>query len=172
MDTTTRRATEADLWEQSVRGQRCELVDGQIRVMSPAGYNHGRIAARILGKLLEHAARTSAGQVLDSTTGFRLPNGNVRAPDVAFVRQGRVDDRHEGFCPVAPDLAVEVVSPTDSPREVLDKTGEYLAAGTALVWVVDPGARTVNVYRTVSDVVTLREGDVLPGFRFPLADLL
>ena len=175
MATTTRRATEADLWEQSARGQRCELVDGQVRVMSPAGFNPGRIAVRIVAKLLTHAG--SGGFVVDSSTGFRLPNGNVRVPDAAYVQRGRVDERHEGFCPVAPDLAVEVVSPTDTPREVLEKVGEYLGAGTRLVWVVDPGARAVSVYRSLSEVVTLREdgfldgGDVLPGFRCPLSDL-
>src|SRR4051794_17971937 len=88
MSTTTARATEADLWERS-RDARCELVDGEIREMSPAGYSHGRVIIRLTVLLARHVEGTGVGVLLDSSTGFRLPNGNVRAPDIAFLTTTR-----------------------------------------------------------------------------------
>ena len=177
MATTTHRATEADLWEHSAKGLRCELVDGEIRAMSPAGGRHGNICIRIAVLLGTHVRDRALGVVFDSSTGFRLPNGNVRAPDVAFVASERMETIPVGFVPLAPDLAIEVQSPGDNQRELLDKVGEYLQAGTRLVWVVDPEARTVTVYRSATDVRCLQHdeeldgGDVLPAFRCRPADL-
>lgn len=118
--------------------------------------------------------------VFDSSTGFRLPGGNVRCPDVSFVARGRFDGEKvpEGFSPAPPDLAVEVLSPDDRSRYLLDKVGEYLDAGVRLVWVVDPRARPASVYRSLTAVRTLKEDDdldgedVLPGFRCRLSDVL
>jgi Uma2 family endonuclease len=119
--------TEADLLQAPRDGRKHELVDGRI-VVSPAGYRHGRIAMRLGRRLDQWAADRHLGDVLDSSTGFRLPGGNVRSPDVAFVAASRVPSRApEGFFDGAPDLAVEILSPTDDPRTVLDKVGEYRA---------------------------------------------
>lgn len=176
--TVTRRATEADLWDKAREPGRHELVDGEIRSVSPAGGRHGAIGMALGSLLVEWNRDRRAGTVFDSSTGFRMPNGNVRSPDVAFVSRDRLHDVPEGFCPLAPDLAVEVVSPGDRPREVLDKVGEYLQAGTRLVWVVDPDTRTVAVHRTLSDVLTVAAGEaleggaVLPGFACRPADFL
>ena len=112
--------------------------------------------------------------------GFRLPSKNVRSPDVSFVASGRFpDDRPpDDFGNVAPDLAVEVLSPHDRPRHVLDKIGEYLEAGVRLIWVIDPRQRRAVVYRSLSEVRELAEDDalegedVLPGFRCVLHDIL
>ena len=117
---------------------------------------------------------------MDSSTGFRLPNGNVRLPDVAFVGKGRLPDERvtDDFSDVPPDLAVEVLSPSDRPRFVLGKVGEYLQAGVRLVWVVDPKRRRAAVYRSAADVrEVLEDGvldgeDVVPGFACPLAEIL
>jgi len=170
--------TETDLLREPRDGRKHELVDGRI-VVSPAGYRHGRIAVRLVRRLDQHATDHQLGDVLDSSTGFRLPGGNVRSPDVAFVAAGRVAGRAPlGFFDGAPDLAVEVLSPEDDPRAVLDKIGEYLKAGARLVWVIDPNQRSAAVYRSLTNVRRLTESDALdgedvaPGFSCPLRDVL
>jgi len=180
MATTTRPiATEEDLLASPRDGQKHELVDGQIRV-SPAGARHGKVCMRLGSRLTAFVETYDLGHVFDSSTGFRLPGGNVRLPDVAFVAKDRLDesDIPEGFCPVAPDLAVEVLSPADRPRQVLDKVGEYLGAGVRLVWVIDPASRQATVYRSLTDVKTVGDRgtldgeDLVPGFACPLASIL
>jgi Uma2 family endonuclease len=171
-------ATEADLLAMPRDGRKYELVDGAIRV-SPAGFRHGRVCVKLSTRLEAFAEARGAGYVLDSSTGFRLPGGNVRLPDVAFVVRDRLPgDMPEGFSPVPPDLAVEVLSPADNPRHILDKVGEYLSAGVRLVWVIDPIARRATVLRSLTDVRIVAEEEmldgehVLPGFRCRLGDLL
>ena len=179
MATTARRATEADLLQAPEDGYKHELVDGEIR-MSPAGSRHGRVSLKLAARLLAFVEQQRLGYVFEGSTGFRMPAGNIRSPDVSFVALGRFKDEHVpvGFSPVPPDLAVEVLSPDDRPRYVLDKVGEYLGAGVRLVWVIDPGARVASVYRSLTDVRRLEEHealdgeDVVPGFRCPLADVL
>ena len=180
MATTTRPvATEEDLLRTPSDGQKYELVDGQIRV-SPAGSRHGRVCVRLATRMQVFADAQQLGYLFDSSTGFRLPGGNVRLPDIAFVAKGRFVDElvPEGFPDLAPDLAVEVLSPGDRSRNILDKVGEYLEAGARLVWVIDPKRRTAAVHRSLTDVRmlgpedTLDGEDVLPGFRCRLADVI
>src|SRR5262245_18470789 len=144
--------TEADLMQTPRDGQKYELVNGRI-VVSPAGYRHGKVSMRLGRRLDQWAADHKLGDVLDSSTGFRLPGGNVRSPDVAFVAAARAPSRApESFFDGAPDLAVEILSPADDSRVVLDKVGEYLRAGTRLVWVLDPERGSAAVYRSMADV--------------------
>lgn len=180
MATTSRpRATEADLLAAPEDGQKYELVDGEIRV-SPAGFRHGQVCVKLILRLGAFVEEHGVGSVVDSSTGFRMPNGNVRLPDVAFVASGRLegDVAPEGFSPVPPDLAVEVLSPSDSAQHVLDKVAEYLASGVRLVWVVDPTAARAVVYQAGSDARTLGMDDpldgedVLPGFRCLVREIL
>ena len=177
---TTKAVSDRELMRLPRDGRKYELVDGEVRV-SPAGGRHGRVSLDLGGRLNAHVKAQRFGHVFDSSTGFRLPGGNVRSPDVSFVARGRFADEvvPEGFVELAPDLAVEVLSPDDRPRQVLDKVGEYLEAGTRLVWVVSPQAGQATVYRSLADVrvVQLPGGkldgeDVVPGFRCPLADVL
>ena len=179
MATTARRvATEQDLLAMPKDGRKYELVDGEIRV-SPAGDRHSVVAVHLAALLFAFVREQRLGWVLGADAGFRLPGGNVRSPDVSFVARGRFpDDRPpDGFGDLAPDLAVEVVSPTDRPRHVLDKVGEYLEAGVRLVWVIDPQRSTAVIYRSLTDVTEvavdedLDGGDVLPGFRCPLREI-
>jgi Uma2 family endonuclease len=173
------RATEEDLRNAPEDGQKHELVDGAI-VVSPAGTRHGLVSVRLIVRLGAFVETRDLGYVVDSSTGFRLPNGNVRLPDVAFIARGRFPDERvpEDFSDIPPDLAVEVLSPSDRPRFVLDKVGEYLEAGVRLVWVIDPRRQRAAVYRSATDVreVSAQEvldgEDVIPGFTCPLADLL
>jgi Uma2 family endonuclease len=177
--TISRPATEADLIATPADGHKYELVDGEIRRLSPAGFRHGAVAVELSGLLRAFVKPRKLGHLGDSSIGFQMPNGNVRSPDVSFVATGRFenDDPPVGYSPVLPDLAVEILSPSDGAQEILDKVGEYLDAGVRIVWVVDPQQRRVNCYRSLTDVHTLSAADdldgedVLPGFRCRLADL-
>lgn len=181
MSTTTQLTTAEELLSMPDDGFRYELVEGELRRMSPAGHNHGRIAIRLTVPLGQYVKDHGLGEVYAAETGFLLKNNpdTVRAPDVSFIRQERVEQigNTEGFWPGAPDLAVEVNSPGDRVGEVEEKVREWLSAGTRLVWVVSPKLRVVTVYRSLTDISTLTEkdtldgGEVVPGFQFPVAEL-
>ena len=156
-------------------GFRHELVRGELRKMSPAGARHSRIAVRIAARLLAYVEQHRLGAVYGADGGFILSRNpdTVRAPDVSFVRAERVLDT-AGFMPGAPDLAVEVISPSDLYSEVDAKTLEYLRAGTRAVVIVEPEKRTVRVHRAsgsvlVEDVLSVDE--VVPGWTLPLSEL-
>lgn len=181
MSTTTQLMTAEELLKLPRGRFRYELVEGELRQMSPAGHNHGRIAIRLTLPLGQYVAAHKLGEVYAAETGFKLKTNpdTVRAPDVSFIRQERVEQigNTEGFWPGAPDLAVEVNSPGDTVGEVEEKVQEWLNAGARLVWVVSPKLRAVTVYRSLTDIVTLTEkdmldgGEVVPGFQFPVAEL-
>ncbi len=162
-------------------GMRHELVRGELRVMSPSGSEHGRVAVRIGGLLDAHASQTDSGAAFGAETGFvvaRDPD-TVRAPDAAFVAKERADavGRTAKYWPGAPDLAVEVVSPNDSFREVQEKAREWVAAGCVAVLVLDPDERTVTAYRAGGDSHIYVDGDqvdlgdAVPGFAVTVAEL-
>src|SRR5205809_1830247 len=149
MATISRRvATESDLRAMPKDGQKYELVDGQICV-SPAGDRHSVVALRLGSRLLAFVDQYRLGHICGADAGFRLSSGNVRSPDASFIAAGRFPDDQvpDDYGSVAPDLAVEVLSPRDRPRYVLDKVGEYLEAGVRLVWVIDPRYARAAGYR-------------------------
>jgi Uma2 family endonuclease len=158
---------------------RCELVRGELVMMSPAGFRHSRIALRIGSILMEYAERHGLGTVTNADCGFYIASNpdTVRAPDAAFVRAERIPAVEPvGFFRGAPDLAVEVLSPDDRKREVLAKVQEWLAAGCQVVWVVDPDKETVAVYSSsgaehFQQSDTLSGRDVLPGFSLAVAEI-
>ncbi len=173
--------TAEQLLVMSDDGRRWELVDGELREMAPAGFDHGRVALRIGARLDEHVRVEGLGAVVAAETGFRLSRSpdTVRAPDAAFVAAHRLPPRQEQqrFLDLAPDLAVEVVSPSDRAADVTEKALAWLAAGTSLVWVVYPSQRLVAVYSADGAVTHVREGgalggeQVLPGLRLDVADV-
>ena len=173
--------TAEELLELPDDGMRHELVEGELRTMTPAGFDHGRVSARITARILDHADEYGLGEVLAAETGFTLRRApdTVRAPDVAFVAAERVPHvGTRGFAELAPDLVVEVVSPSDRASEVSAKAAMWLDAGVRLVWVVDPQARLATVHHPGGPATVLREDgvldgeEVLPGFRLPLATIL
>ena len=149
--------------------------------MAPAGYEHGKIAMRLSLPLARHVAENDLGDVCTAETGFliRTNPDTVRAPDISFVSRDRADEVGDtkSYGRGAPDLAVEVTSPSDKVDEVEEKVQEWLDAGCRMVWVVSPKLHTVTVYRSLTDIETLTENDsldgsdVVPGFTYPLAAL-
>jgi Uma2 family endonuclease len=156
-----------------------ELVSGVVHRMSPVGGLHGVIVTRLIAALNAWADQHHAGAVM-METGFVLATGpdTVRAPDVSFVRQERIEASGlpTGFWRGAPDLAVEVLSADDRPRDVAFKVRDYLTHGVALVWVLDPPSRTIAVHSvgtpfTLEGHQLLEGGHVLPGFQVPVSRL-
>lgn len=160
--------------------QRRELVKGELRTMAPAGFDHGAIIDNIQFHLSRHVREHKLGLVLAAETGFKLADkpDTVRGADVSFIAASRIPatGRPKSFWPGAPDLAVEVLSPTDTMEEIEEKVDDYLAAGTRLIWVVNPRRRTVTVHRPGANPVVLHDSedvdglDVVPGFRCPVAE--
>jgi len=148
-------------------GKRYELVAGELRVMSPAGWRHGKIVSRLNSKLESYVDQHDLGVAFGAETGFRLASDpdTVRAPDVSFVAKRNIPEQEpkDGFWPGPPDLAVEVLSPGDRTGEVDEKIDAWLAAGCAAVWIVDPKLKTVTVYLSLADVQVKAAGDVLHG---------
>lgn len=177
MGTATKEVTAEELLKMGDIG-RCELIYGELIMMSPAGAEHGVIAVRFGRYLGEFVEGAKLGAVFGAETGFKLATGPdlVRAPDASFVRLARIGSRlPKGYFPGAPDLAVEVVSPDDTRREVAEKVNAWLAHGATSVWVADPTPMTTTVHRTGQNPVvfqidqTLTDESVLPGFSLAMS---
>jgi Uma2 family endonuclease len=173
--------TAEQLLDVSIPGKRVELVRGALVVREPAGLRQGRVVAALSRRLMDHVEANDLGEVYAGDTGFTLARSpdTVRAPDIAFIRRDRVPDPEpSGYPDLAPDLAVEVLSPSNRPGEVLAKVADWLTSGTSLVWVIDPERRQARVYRqdgTEAVVVggeALRGEDLLPGFSCALDVIL
>jgi Uma2 family endonuclease len=160
---------------------RHELIDGELRTMAPAGGPHGRDALRVGARLLAHVEAHALGEVFAAETGFLLRRDPdlVRAADVAFVRADRLPagGLPTGYLPLAPDLVVEVVSPGDTAADVQDKVDTWLRFGTKAVWVLYQGPRLVvhrpdGTARALGPDDDTDGGDVMPGFRMRLRDMV
>ena len=181
MATAHQLVTADELLRMPDDGYRYELVRGELRKMAPAGHLHGRIAINITTPLDRHVRAHTLGTVYAAETGFKLASNPdvVRAPDVAFIRRDRVEEVGdvEGYWPGAPDLAVEVISPSDTYAEVQEKVFDWIEAGTKMVILVMPRKRTVTVYRSLTDIIMLTEhdtldcGDAVPGWKLPVREL-
>ena len=173
--------TANELLQTHIPDKQVELVRGLLVVREPPGYVHGDVTLRLAVRLANHVDQRGLGSVLAAETGFKLQSNpdTVRAADIAFLRTERVPDpRPEGYLATAPDVAVEVVSPGDRPGEILTKVGDWLEAGTRLVWVIDPRRRLARVYRQDGSEAVVREHesldgeDVVPGFSTALTSIL
>jgi Uma2 family endonuclease len=172
--------TAEQLLRVSIPGKRVELVRGLLLVREPAGLRQGRVVATLSRRLSEHVEANGSGQVYVGDTGFTLARDpdTVRAPDIAFIRRERIPDPEPpGYPDLAPDLAVEVLSSSNRPGEVLAKVADWLSGGTTLVWVIDPERSLARVYRqdgteaVVRGSESLSGEDLLPGFACTLGAL-
>lgn len=160
---------------------RSELVRGHIRRMTPASAAHGLVSGNVFRLLSTYIQQHRLGVCFADSTGFTLPNlpNTVRAPDASFVRADRLPAAGvgDGFLHLAPDLAVEVLSPSESAASLAEKLADYRVAGTPLVWVIDPSARTVAVIVRDDAAATfgveqeVTGGDVVPGFVCQVSEL-
>ena len=175
MTTAVQITTADELFSLPDTGQRYELVRGELRTMTPAGSEHGSIAMNVGIALGSYIQAHNLGVIYAAETGFKIASNpdTVRAPDVAFVRQEKVEALGgvpTGYWPGAPDLVVEVISPNDLYHEVDEKITDWLNAGVQVVLVVNPRQRTIRLYRTATDTTiftdadTLTIPDLLPGW--------
>jgi Uma2 family endonuclease len=176
--------TPDQFWALSLtnRDVRLELTAaGKLIVMPPTGWESGKRNSNLNLDLGMWNRKTKLGVVFDSSTGFILPNGAVRSPDAAWVKQDRMDAlnlKPEGFLPLAPDFAIELRSATDSARDIREKMKEYMDNGVRLGWFLNPQSKEVEIYRFGQEVEVLKSPaslsgeDVLAGLVLDLKGIL
>lgn len=174
MATTSKLLTAEEFMMLPADGQRQELVRGRIVEMPPPGWPHGRTVSKITRIVGSYAEDRGLGETASGDSGFVLERGpdTVLAPDFAFVSSERLRrfSGSEGYPDVAPDLVVEVVSPSDRMSDVMEKAASWLAFGARLVWIADPKHRAITVRRADGSSATIPPDgkvdgeDVLPGF--------
>ena len=181
MATTTQLMTAEELLDIPDDGFRYELVRGELVRMAPTKNYHGEIAAYVTGSLVPHVRRNSLGKVYTAEAGFTLASdpAHVRVPDIGFVRLQNIEriGRPDSLWPEPPDLAIEVISPSDRYSDVEEKVFDYLEAGTQMVIVLESRTRTAKVYLSRTDVTVLTEedtldgADVVPGWSMPVSEI-
>lgn len=156
-------------------------ASGELIIMSPTGGNTGKRNVKITTQLDLWNTQAQLGEVFDSSTGFKLPNGADRSPDAAWVSRDRWEaltaEQQERFVPLCPDFVVELMSPSDSLEKTRDKLEEYIANGAQLGWLINRRQRQVDIYRpgqsreTLDAPMTLFADPLLPGFVLDLAPI-
>jgi Uma2 family endonuclease len=173
--------SDGELFELCVRNPELRIertAEGDLTVMTPAGGTSGHRNAEIVSALGVWARRDGAGVVFDSSTGFLLPNGAMRAPDAAWILRSRLEplsaEAKERFIPLTPDFVVELRSPSDRLADLERKLEEYRSQGARLGWLIDPQERRVHVYRpgrppeVLDDPAEVSGDPELPGFLLDL----
>ena len=169
----------ADEFFRSPISKNHELIEGEIVETMSTGFVHGIVAQRIGRYIGNFADENNLGEVTAAETGFILNEKTYRGADSAFISNENLKKYGypQGFFPVAPDIAIEVVSPTNTSEEMMTKVNLYLQGGSRLVWIIYPQTKVITVYRQSNVVSLLRENDtlegedVLPDFQLPLAKL-
>ena len=154
---------------------------GELIVMPPTGSDTGNKNADILGQLWLWNRQTQLGQIFDSSSGFHLPNGADRSPDVSWIGQDRWDtltpEEKSGFAPLCPDFVLELRSKHDSLESLQQKMQEYQENGAKLGWLIDRTRKKVEIYRPKKSVEvqnfpnSLSGEDILPGFTLDLSEI-
>jgi Uma2 family endonuclease len=161
-------------------GTQQELVRGEIITMPPRGGMHGVTCSKVDRKIGVFVDAGPGGTVACNDTGFiteRQPD-SVRGPDISYWTKERLKDSPVGYIEISPDMLVEVLSPSNTSKQIRAKIKEYFAKGVRLVWVIAPEDRTLTIYRTpdegrlLHETATVTGEDVLPGFECRVSDLL
>jgi Uma2 family endonuclease len=162
-------------------GHHYEIVNGELIDMGNSGALHGYVCSLALAALAGYILPKKLGVILDSSTAFKMKNGNKRSPDIAFFAKERLQGitvLPSGYLDGAPDLVVEVLSPGNTIEELDDKLTEYFENGSRLAWVINPTQHYVLVYRSAQEPDHLLKGkdyldgeEVIPGFTLAVADL-
>ncbi|MEO8623066.1 MAG: Uma2 family endonuclease [bacterium] len=173
--------TAEEFLEYPYEDGKAELVRGELRLTPPAGGRHGRAGTNLVVLLAVYLKGRKLGSVFGGGVGYELQElpRTVRVPDASFVRVGRLpaEGIGEGLLRLAPDLAIEVLSPSESASALEEKLDDYRSCGTPLIWVVDPVRRTVMIVASDAPVRWLRESDmldaanVIPGFTCAVEEL-
>jgi len=171
LETTIEKSvTVEEFYEIAFEGFRGELVRGELKETMPTSILHGIIAGRIAIILGIFVLQNKLGEVLTAETGFRLfvDEKTVRVPDVSFLSNEKLAEikNVNKFYDGTPDLAVEVISQSETYNDVQSKLEDYLSAGVKMVWIIRPENKTVTTYRALSDFKILREDDELTGENF------
>ncbi|MBD2292451.1 Uma2 family endonuclease [Anabaena sphaerica FACHB-251] len=155
---------------------RMELVDGSIIIMSPSGYEPEEVGTEFAALLRNWVRPRKLGRVVGSSAGFKLPNSDLRAPDVSFVRAERLKISTEDYAELVPDLVVEVKSKTDSIDKLRNKIQEFIKLGSQVGILINPKTRTLEVSRH-GETVILKDGeiltipDLLPDFEVVISEI-
>lgn len=154
-----------------------ELEDGKIIVMGPSDIYSSEIGVRFIAFLFAWVNPRRLGRVFESSGGFILPNTNLRAPDVSFVRAEKIKRKLRYFAQMVPDLTVEIKSQSDTIKPLEEKIKLFLKLGTEVGILIDPDKLTLTVYRPTGEPSVLRDGDILtipelfPGWELPISEL-
>lgn len=167
--------------EANARGERCELVAGEVRYLPLGEWNQGIVSSSIVCELGRYIQHNKLGKIFGAETGFVLARDpdTVRAPDIAFVANSSIPAElpESGYWPSPPDLAVEVISTNDRAGEIDEKIQAWLDSGVKLLWVVDPELQIVTAYRSITSVTTYTRSDtidsidLLPGFTLLVSEI-
>ncbi|HEX5886165.1 MAG TPA: Uma2 family endonuclease [Pyrinomonadaceae bacterium] len=179
MSATTHLMTAEELFSLDDGSNLHELVKGELLTMSPPGAKHGAVGMNISAPLHTYVSTKKLGIVFLAETGFILERNpdTVLAPDCSFIRSERLSNLPDGYLEIAPDLVVEITSPSQSRPKMEIRASQWLEYGVLEVWLVDPKTRTINVRRVTGKDEVLREGDdliggnIVPGFRIPLSKI-
>ncbi len=178
MTTQERLITRHDLERLPDDGRRFELVRGELIEMPPTKRQHGFLMIRLIKLLSIHVDDHDLGELIDNS-GYLLAEDpdTVRAPDIAFTRKARLTPMTDEYERTVPDLAIEIVSPSNSAADLQDKVQQYFEAGVQQVWLFFPKRESVHIYRSPKDVIvldvndTLDGGALLPGFALKVSDV-
>lgn len=177
MSTTTHLMTAEELFNLNDDSHRHELIQGELLTMPPPGFEHGRVVANLTALLHQHVKTNKLGNVC-TEAGYKLESDpdTVLGPDVSFVSRERTGNDPNAYYPGPPDLAVEVLSPSDRRARVEWKTDVWISLGAKSVWVVNPKRRTVEVVRATGERTLLHESDYLVddtvlGFRVAVSEI-
>lgn len=173
--------TDAEFMALNRDGHRYEIVNGELIDMGNSGAKHGYVCSVLMILLGGYVHIEKLGAMFDSSTAFKMKSGNKRSPDVSFMAKERLqglDELPDGFLEGAPDLAVEILSPSNTVEEIHNKLVEYFDNGSRLVWVINPKEKYVLVYRSseepdrlLKSIDSLDGEEIVPGFSLAIAEL-